>query len=120
LSSPSSFSRLALQSSKFRSLSNHGTSTHFATTDKKITLADLRGSLLNGLRASHHLLLGDLALCDPSRFGLPPVLKGRMGPVLERLDELAAEADGHRDAGQPLRLELLQVIQQGLELLGVP
>jgi hypothetical protein len=30
-----------------------------------------------------------------------------------------AEADGHHNAGQPLRLELLQVVQQGLELLGV-
>jgi hypothetical protein len=36
------------------------------------------------------------------------------------LDEAAAEADGHRSAGQPLRLELLQVVQQGLQLLGVP
>jgi hypothetical protein len=36
------------------------------------------------------------------------------------LDEAAAEADGHRGAGQPLRLELLQVVQQGLQLLGVP
>jgi hypothetical protein len=43
-----------------------------------------------------------------------------MGPVLERLDEAATEADGHRGTGQPLRLELLQVVQQGLELLGVP
>jgi hypothetical protein len=51
---------------------------------------------------------------------LPLVLKGRMGPVLERLDEAAAEADGHRGACQPLRLELLQVVQQGLELHGVP
>jgi hypothetical protein len=42
-----------------------------------------------------------------------------MGPVLERLDEATAEADGHRGAGQPLRLELLQVVQQGLELLCV-
>jgi hypothetical protein len=42
-----------------------------------------------------------------------------MGPILERLDETVAEADGHRDAGQPLCLELLQVIQLGLELLGV-
>jgi hypothetical protein len=46
-------------------------------------------------------------LGDPGWVGLPPILKGRMGPVLERLDE-AAEADGHRGAGQPLRLELLQ------------
>jgi hypothetical protein len=43
-----------------------------------------------------------------------------MRPVLERLDEAAAEADGHRGAGQPFRLELLQVVQQGFELLGVP
>jgi hypothetical protein len=43
-----------------------------------------------------------------------------VGPVLERLDEAAAEADGHHGVGQPLRLELLQVIQQGLRLLGVP
>jgi hypothetical protein len=42
-----------------------------------------------------------------------------MGPVLERLDEAAAEADGHYGACQPLRLELLQVVQQGLQLLGV-
>jgi hypothetical protein len=35
------------------------------------------------------------------------------------LEEAAAEADGHRGAGQPLRLELLQVVQQGLELFGV-
>jgi hypothetical protein len=42
-----------------------------------------------------------------------------MGLVLERLDEVAAEANGHRGARQPVRLELLQVIQQGLELLSV-
>jgi hypothetical protein len=30
------------------------------------------------------------------------------------LDEAAAEVDAHRGTGQPLRLELLQVIQQGL------
>jgi hypothetical protein len=59
---------------------------------------------------SHHLHLGDLVLCDQSGFGLPPVLEGRMGPVLERLDEAAAEADGHHGAGQPLSLEMLQVI----------
>jgi hypothetical protein len=72
------------------------------------------------LRASHHLRLGDLALCDPSGVALPPVLTGRMGPVLERLDEVATEGDGLRGAGQALSLELLQVVQQGLELLGVP
>jgi hypothetical protein len=42
-----------------------------------------------------------------------------MGPILERLDETAAKADGHRSAGQPLCLELLQVVQQGLQFLGV-
>jgi hypothetical protein len=38
---------------------------------------------------------------------------------LERLDEAAAEADGHRATGQPLHLQLLQVVQQGLQLLSV-
>jgi hypothetical protein len=52
------------------------------------------------LRASHHLRLGDLVLCDPGGIGLPPVLKGRMGPILERLDKVAAEADSHRGAGR--------------------
>jgi hypothetical protein len=28
-----------------------------------------------------------------------PVLEGRMGPILERLDEAAAEGDSHHDAG---------------------
>jgi hypothetical protein len=36
------------------------------------------------------------------------------------LDEAATKADGHRGIGQPLRLELLQVVQQGLQLLSVP
>jgi hypothetical protein len=36
------------------------------------------------------------------------------------LDEAVAEANGHSGIGQPLHLELLQVIQQGLQLLGVP
>jgi hypothetical protein len=36
------------------------------------------------------------------------------------LEEAAAEADGHRGAGQPFCLELLQIVQQGLELFGVP
>jgi hypothetical protein len=61
---------------------------------------------------SRHLCLGDLALHDPSKVGLPPVLEGRVGPILERLDEAAAEADCHCGTGQPLRLELLQVVQQ--------
>jgi hypothetical protein len=69
---------------------------------------------------SHHLLLGDLALRDLGGVGLPPVLDGRVGSVLERLDEVAAEVDGDRGAGQPIRLELLQVVQQRLQLLGVP
>jgi hypothetical protein len=43
-----------------------------------------------------------------------------MGSVLERLDKVAAEADGQRGVGQPSRLELFLVVQQGLELLGVP
>jgi hypothetical protein len=55
----------------------------------------------------HHLRLGDLALSDPSWIGLPPVLEGRMGPILEWLNETAAEADGHHGIGQPLHLELL-------------
>jgi hypothetical protein len=71
------------------------------------------------LRASYHLHLGDLALRDPGWVGLAPVFEGRMGLVLERLDEAVAEADGHCSAGHPLCLELLQVVQQGLELLGV-
>jgi hypothetical protein len=36
------------------------------------------------------------------------------------LNEAVAEADGHRDAGQPFRLELFQVVQQGLKLFTVP
>jgi hypothetical protein len=43
-----------------------------------------------------------------------------MGPFLERLDEVAAEADVHRGAGQPLHLELLEVVQQAHDLFGVP
>jgi hypothetical protein len=58
-------------------------------------------------------------LHDSGQVGLTPILKGRMGPVLERLDQAAAETDGHRGAGQPLRLALLQVVQQRLGLLGV-
>jgi hypothetical protein len=34
-----------------------------------------------------------------------------MGPVSKRLDEMAVEADSHRNTGQSLYLELLQVIQ---------
>jgi hypothetical protein len=71
------------------------------------------------LHASYHLRLGDLALCNSGRVGLTPIFKGQMGPILKRLDETAAEADGHRGAGQPLRLELLQVVQQWIELSGV-
>jgi hypothetical protein len=59
------------------------------------------------LRAGYHLLLGDLALCDPSWVRLPLILEGRVGPVLEMLDEMEAETDGHRGAGQPLCHELL-------------
>jgi hypothetical protein len=72
------------------------------------------------LRTSHHLRHGDLALCDPGGVGLPPVLEGWLRSVLERLDEAATEADGDHGAGQPIRLELLQVVQQGLQLLGAP
>jgi hypothetical protein len=43
-----------------------------------------------------------------------PNTRRMMGPVLERLDEAATEADGHHGTRQPLRLELLQVVQQGL------
>jgi hypothetical protein len=46
-------------------------------------------------------------LCNPGRVRLPPILEGRMGPVLERLDETVTEADGRGGAGQPLRIELL-------------
>jgi hypothetical protein len=59
-------------------------------------------------------------LGDPGWVRLSPVLEGRMGSVLERLDEAAAEADGHRGVGQPFRLELHKVVQQGLLPLGVP
>jgi hypothetical protein len=68
----------------------------------------------DALPTSRHLRLGDLALHDPSRVGLPPVLEGRVGLILERLDEVATEADGHRGTGQLFRLEPLQFIQQGL------
>jgi hypothetical protein len=71
------------------------------------------------IRASYHLRLGDLVLRDSGWVGLTIVFKGRIGPVLERLDQAAAETDGHYGAVQPLRLELLQVVQQGHELLGV-
>jgi hypothetical protein len=43
-----------------------------------------------------------------------------MGSVLKRLDEPVTEANSHHGTSQPLHLELLQVIQQGLELFGVP
>jgi hypothetical protein len=68
------------------------------------------------LRTGHHFCSGDLELHDPSRVGLHPVLEGWVGPVLERLDEVAAEANGHRGTKQPVRLKLLQVDQQGLQL----
>jgi hypothetical protein len=42
---------------------------------------------------------GDLALQDPSGVGLPTVLEGRVGSILERLNEATAEADGHRGTG---------------------
>jgi hypothetical protein len=56
------------------------------------------------LRTSHHLRLGDFALHDLSGVGLTPVLEGQLGPILEGLDEASAEADGHRATSQPLRL----------------
>jgi hypothetical protein len=63
------------------------------------------------LRMSHHLLLRDLVLHDPSGVGLPLVLEGRVGPILEGLDEAVAEVDDHHGTGQPLRLRLLQAVQ---------
>jgi hypothetical protein len=63
-----------------------------------LSVADLPAE--DALRTSRHLRLGDLALHDPNRVGLPPVLEGRVGPVLERLDEAAVEADGYRGTGQ--------------------
>jgi hypothetical protein len=38
---------------------------------------------------------------------IDPSIQRPEGLVLERLDEVAAEADGHRGADQPLRRELL-------------
>jgi hypothetical protein len=73
----------------------------------------------DAFHTGRHLRLGDLVLHDPSRVGLPPVLEGRVALILERLDEAATEADGHHNTGQPLHLELLQVVQQGLQLFGV-
>jgi hypothetical protein len=48
----------------------------------------------------------------------PQYSKARwVGPILDGLDEPAAEAYSHCAVGQPLRLQLLQVVQQGLQLL---
>jgi hypothetical protein len=50
-------------------------------------------------------------LHDPSGVGLPLVLEGRVGPILEGLDEAVAEVGDHHGTGQPLRLRLLQAVQ---------
>jgi hypothetical protein len=45
---------------------------------------------------------------------LPPILEGRMGPVLEWLDEAAIEADVHCGAGQPSVLSCSRSSSKGL------
>jgi hypothetical protein len=62
------------------------------------------------LHPSYHLPLGDLALYDPGGVGLPPVLEGWVGLILDGLDEPAVEAYSHCAASQPLCLQLLQVV----------
>jgi hypothetical protein len=62
------------------------------------------------LHLSRHLRLGDLALHDMGGVGLPLVLEDWVGPFLDGLDEVAAEAYDHRATGQPLCLQLLQVV----------
>jgi hypothetical protein len=57
-----------------------------------------------------HLPLGDLALHDPGGVRLPPVLKGRVDPVLDGLNQPTAEAYSNRATGQPLYLQPLQVV----------
>jgi hypothetical protein len=46
--------------------------------------------------------------------GLSPVLKGRMNPILDGLNQPTAEAYSNSTVGQPLRLQLLLVVQQRL------
>jgi hypothetical protein len=69
------------------------------------------------LRAGYHLRLGDLALCDSGRVRLPPILEGWVGPVLERLDETTAEADGHRMPVSPSALSCCRSSSKGLSSL---
>jgi hypothetical protein len=57
-------------------------------------------------------------LHDPGGVGLPPVLEGWVGSTLDGLDE-AVKAYGHRATCQPLHLQLLQVILQGLQVISV-
>jgi hypothetical protein len=71
------------------------------------------------LHLGRHLSLRDLALHNPGGVGLPPVLKGRVDLILDGLDEPTAEAYRHCATGQPLRLQLFQVVEQGLLQLSV-
>lgn len=69
------------------------------------------------LHTHYHLLLGDLAWDDPIGVGLPPVLVGRVYPILIWLLQLLAEADRHNTVGQPHCLQPLKVFQQQLQLV---
>jgi hypothetical protein len=64
----------------------------------------------DALRPSRHLHLGDIALHDPGGVRLSPILEGWVGPILDGLDEAAADAYGHYATDQPLRLQLLLVV----------
>jgi hypothetical protein len=83
-----------------------------------LTVADVPSE--DALHPRRHLLFGDLALNDPSGVGLAPVLVGRVDLVLDGLNQPTTEADSHRAAGQPLRLQPLQVFQQWAQLLNLP
>jgi hypothetical protein len=41
-------------------------------------------------------------------------------PILDGLNQLTTEAYSNSVAGQPLCLQLLQVVQQGLQLFRIP
>jgi hypothetical protein len=66
------------------------------------------------LRAGYHLHLGDLALCDPSRVRLPSIFEGRVGPVLERLDETAQKLMATAALVSPSALSCCRSSSKGL------